>query len=878
MKITRYSLLTLWLCAAHLTAHAQLLPRLSAPAATTAPTDSLLTGNVNSAFTPADISSLFPQITPQSPNVAALGRFGDHPVSLYTGLPTIDVPLYDINAGTVRLPVKLVYHAGGNRVTDRASWVGLGWALQAPTTITRHVIGRPDEVGTLLNAGLNTTLSVTNAINNANCQQTYTDLRNYVKGPTESGALDNGYDIFSYSLPSGKSGKFILLADAATGNPVTLMPAEPLRVSVTRTSNLITAFTITDEQGIDYTFDQLEGNGTATVAWHLSRIQGLAPQDIVEFSYEATTVYSQSDDIDTYTVIDRVGTGGCPTQTASGQDAKQTLTVSSSFNPLLLTEIRFPGGKLTATKATSDRLDLPGTRALDYVQLWATTGTTTYSLIKTFDLLHSYFTDSRGGYGGNAPLRLDAVVMQDNAGQAIGRYDLTYNNTMALPGYTARSRDAWGFFNGKANGDASNTNQTTLVPLQQVTIENQNTGFVNTIPIGGADRSTDETFMQAWMLTAISYPTGGSSSFTYEANRYLDGTVKQAGGLRVRRIETRASASSPLQTKTYVYGTGQSGYGRLTENIAQNTRLGWWAYTYYVTNTPCSGYRVRVYGANYNGGIAPFEANTVVYPTVTEYLGTTAVNSGYTVYTFTDTETASDSRCGLLGTNVSKFFTESRAWARGQLKSKSVYGPAGLVSEQTTTFSVSERTVTPSIVLIADRIQFVPDGPYTNPPGFPFGSCTGLTAPGCTALCTSFLRESSDQPKYCVWRTGVLRPTQTVSRVFPSNGTGTPVSTTSQTDYDAASFQPRETRQYVEGNATDGAVVVGSRLTYPQDFTLAIAANAGEELLGIRRLRERNAYLPVEVVQFRQATVSGARQYTTGKLTTYKPITSNSQT
>lgn len=34
------------------------------------------------------------QVLPPSPNAAALGHYGDVPVSLYTGLPSITVPLY----------------------------------------------------------------------------------------------------------------------------------------------------------------------------------------------------------------------------------------------------------------------------------------------------------------------------------------------------------------------------------------------------------------------------------------------------------------------------------------------------------------------------------------------------------------------------------------------------------------------------------------------------------------------------------------------------------------------------------------------------------------------------------------------------------------
>ena len=37
--------------------------------------------------------------TPASPNAAELGKFGAVPVSYYTGLPNIDIPLYNFQCG-----------------------------------------------------------------------------------------------------------------------------------------------------------------------------------------------------------------------------------------------------------------------------------------------------------------------------------------------------------------------------------------------------------------------------------------------------------------------------------------------------------------------------------------------------------------------------------------------------------------------------------------------------------------------------------------------------------------------------------------------------------------------------------------------------------
>ena len=79
-----------------------------------------------------------------SPNSCALVQYADFPVSLYTGTPTIDIPIYTIDLGGYQLPVSLSYHASGIRVAQEASWVGLGWTLNAGGAIMRTVRGRDD--------------------------------------------------------------------------------------------------------------------------------------------------------------------------------------------------------------------------------------------------------------------------------------------------------------------------------------------------------------------------------------------------------------------------------------------------------------------------------------------------------------------------------------------------------------------------------------------------------------------------------------------------------------------------------------------------------------------------------------------------------------
>lgn len=80
-----------------------------------------------------------------TPNAKSFQRYGDIPVSLYTGTPSINIPLDTINDGSLSLPISLSYHSGGVKADEHPGWVGLGWTLMLGGAITRELRGYPDE-------------------------------------------------------------------------------------------------------------------------------------------------------------------------------------------------------------------------------------------------------------------------------------------------------------------------------------------------------------------------------------------------------------------------------------------------------------------------------------------------------------------------------------------------------------------------------------------------------------------------------------------------------------------------------------------------------------------------------------------------------------
>ena len=56
------------------------------------------------------------QIIPPSPNAAAFAKYGNIPVSYYTGTANISVPIYTIQIRDISVPISLNYHTGGIKV------------------------------------------------------------------------------------------------------------------------------------------------------------------------------------------------------------------------------------------------------------------------------------------------------------------------------------------------------------------------------------------------------------------------------------------------------------------------------------------------------------------------------------------------------------------------------------------------------------------------------------------------------------------------------------------------------------------------------------------------------------------------------------------
>lgn len=91
-----------------------------------------------------------PKITPQTPNAYAFKKAGDIPVNYNTGYLNYGIDLYEIDLGSVKIPIRLQYQNNGLKVDEIPTWVGHGWNLEFGGVITYEQRGRNDLGGMLL--------------------------------------------------------------------------------------------------------------------------------------------------------------------------------------------------------------------------------------------------------------------------------------------------------------------------------------------------------------------------------------------------------------------------------------------------------------------------------------------------------------------------------------------------------------------------------------------------------------------------------------------------------------------------------------------------------------------------------------------------------
>lgn len=776
------------------------------------------------------INKNFPMPIQKSPNASSIERYGNYEVNLYTGLPSISIPLHTVESGPIQLPLSLSYHASGIRYTDQASWVGLGWSLMAGGQISRQIQKLPDEMSFLDE----TQDSNDYSLNWQSCDD-------WFYKENGNAGTDHEADIFSYTFP-GKSGKFYLRQDGAAPY---LFPAEPIKIKIDSALNI---FEITDEKGILYRFGKKSMNDLATettttqgaggnvvsgrTAWYLREIIAPNSDDIVEISYQSLGTQSLSDVEHNIAVIDKCNTDNATSLPCRSQvHIMQQIQTFSSTTNLGIKEIKYKTGKILFVVKEASREDLNSLKSLDRIEIYSKTGVE-YTLIKTYKMNTSYF-------GGVSRLKLDELVEKDAAQTIIKKTGFSYHtdsfswdlSTMSL------RRDWFGFYNGKPNTD--------LIPEQIISFQPNSSTFPSDISIGSANRESDTTFLKEGVLKRITHPTNGYTEFQFEPHRYMDdGIIKYGGGLRVKRISNVTGSATYF--KEFRYGENESGIG--TKNFSQGL-----FYFYNETLSrakcgmnPCSREeRVRLFYSNSAIG-AGYEDSPVVYLKVSEYENLAGTN-GRIEYEFDNNEHISDFLMAVPYSN--KTHRNSASWKRGKLTKKSVYNASNSLVSQTnvnyTEFKAQNSKISQAIFKYIDGDH---GGPYISPCPDPSQE--------------SFYDAFTYQVRNFEQMTGVYRETSRSETLY-ENGL-TYVNTTQKT-YDPEYLQLLKEKIQVSSNPE--TIVTNYR--YAFNLVNDSVVYSGYPAV-LRQMVNRNILSPIEQYSVIQNNDGSQPRVIAGNLTKYK--------
>jgi YD repeat-containing protein len=457
------------------------------------------------------------KVVPPSPNVAALGKFGEIPVGTYTGTPSVSVPLWSEQVGGFNLSLSLSYHAGGVRVEEIAPSTGQGWSLSgaASGSVSRTTRGLPDdqpERGWLALPAL---------------PQDIFDLNNPVNAENlTKGAYDSEADLFYFNF-NGLSGKFFLDKNGA----VHQVPQTRIKIEYTTGAlddpdsyGNITQWKITGTDGTVYLFREQEytktlftGGGSFfptkayVSAWHIKTVK--APNGVVlaNYLYDANNLnYRQrTGEIKYHNVLNGA--------TMGNQMPDQLEQFSAiELRGKKLREINTRSGtRVLLGYETGDnyRCDYMGDRALRELKVLSSAGQT----VKQYRLMYGY--NGQPGTYTTCPMPANGLFASDETkrltlqavetvnpatGQLQSAHTLEYHPIQV--DRSSKSQDHWGYYNGATNN--------ILVPPYFNT-------FTGT-ELEGGNRGCVPAHALAGTLKKITYPTGGYSEFELENHQQGD--------------------------------------------------------------------------------------------------------------------------------------------------------------------------------------------------------------------------------------------------------------------------------------------------------------------------------------------------------------------
>jgi hypothetical protein len=478
---------------------------------------------------------------PPSPEAAAFTKYGNTPANLYSGTPNISIPIANLKAREIDVPISLTYDASGIKVEQIATWIGLGWNLNAGGMVTRQVNGLPDDYFSatplyvpFYAPSIKSDFEFTRDFNPAPLSVYGPGMLaryfNFMYQATRTTGLKYEIqpDTYSFNV-SGLSGTLFIDYNNNTAYCIESpeIKATPI-INQLASIKVITGWKIVDGSGNTYFFgnaekthvrdnDPDEGSRFYNSAWVLTKIETKNKRDVIAFEYSALPMWEREQlagravTRNSFNGNSQCGTDNFIVNAEPTYKIEQMELTRISVNSILRAEF-IPGAL---------RSDLVGKRSLSQILIRDTNG----SLVNTYQLNQSYFGSS-STVEKELRLRLDNLEMFGTTASNPLRHTFYYAGGN-IPSRESMAQDFWGYYNGQANS--------TLIPY------NYDFDFGN-INFMGANRQPNFATTLIGTLNKIQYPTGGTTEFTYQPHSlpptafsskedYLVGSAGLTGGI-----------------------------------------------------------------------------------------------------------------------------------------------------------------------------------------------------------------------------------------------------------------------------------------------------------------------------------------------------------
>lgn len=503
----------------------------------------------------------------KSPEVSAFEKYGEIPVSAYTGIPNISIPIYKVRSGDIELPISLDYHATAIKVDQEATWVGLNWLLKAGGVLSTQVLKSTGntmltDIQKLLN-GMD--LPITR---NSDSQLSYYQYYKFGGSHEMEQAGYYGWNLFPNEDRDSevKRTAFLEFVNGAEAKTYTanfmeynfqfiyhpiqqkyIITGKDQKFKINGSSSSIT--TLVDPNGVVYYFEASEsynptgsGDGAYSgipVSYYLTKIISPSGRTITlrykNYGYIIPLI--KATDI-AYSKYPGYAEGYVERKLSPEYTTVNQYLYEIESDDAL---VRFNVGSRVDMRGTPKKLDnievydkLSGNKltkrfvfSYDYYSGVSTGGE---YISDYYKYMASYFNrpydPSEVKFSNdqiNKRLRLISLqeygVDDNNNFTASAPYKFIYNSN-TLPGKTSAAKDYWGNFNGTENSGGKYYH--TLLPDVSYLGEDKAVGFPNAFSQGTtwkADNRFNSSTVGRGLISQIIYPTGGSNSFTFEPHK-----------------------------------------------------------------------------------------------------------------------------------------------------------------------------------------------------------------------------------------------------------------------------------------------------------------------------------------------------------------------